>query len=231
MHTHTVSKVNVLLGPNAGPLGRSPLGGRNWEGFSVDPYLSGQLSAESIIGHQDAGVIANIKHFIGNEQETFRRPYFGVEAESSNIDDKTLHEFYLWPFVDGVRAGVASVMCSYNRINNTYGCENSKLMNGILKSELSFDGFVLLDWNAQHNLQSANAGLDMVMPLGGNWGKNLTEAVRNGTVSESRVTDMATRFVLCPLMYLFFAADSHQESSQLGISPARIPIFLLLALA
>lgn len=84
-------------------------------------------------------------------------------------------------------------MCSYNRINNTYGCENSKLMNGVLKDELEFDGFVLLDWNAQHNLQSANSGLDMVMPLGGSFGQNLTDAVNNGTVAESRVTDMATR--------------------------------------
>ncbi|KIL93909.1 hypothetical protein FAVG1_02471 [Fusarium avenaceum] len=187
--------VNVLLGPNVGPLGRTPLGGRNWEGFSVDPYLTGKLSAESIIGHQDAGVIANVKHFIANEQETYRRPYFGVEAVSSNVDDKTLHEYYLWPFVDSVRAGVASVMCSYNRVNGTYACENSKLMNGILKSELEFDGFVLLDWNAQHNLESANAGLDMVMPMGGFWGENLTQAVENGTVAESRVTDMATRIL------------------------------------
>jgi beta-glucosidase len=118
-----------------------------------------------------------------------------VEAASSNIDDKTLHEYYLWPFMDGVKAGAASIMCSYNRINNTYGCENSKLMNGVLKGELGFDGFVMLDWNAQHNLNSANAGLDMLMPAGGFWGNNLTEAVRNGTVKEGRVTDMATRFV------------------------------------
>lgn len=118
-----------------------------------------------------------------------------MEAASSNIDDKTLHEYYLWPFMDGVKAGAASIMCSYNRINNTYGCENSKLMNGVLKGELGFDGFVMLDWNAQHNLNSANAGLDMLMPAGGFWGNNLTEAVRNGTVKEGRVTDMATRFV------------------------------------
>ncbi|KAM3439412.1 hypothetical protein MY4824_002687 [Beauveria thailandica] len=187
--------INIALGPNAGPLGRTPLGGRNWEGFSVDPYLSGQLNAETITGIQEAGVVANIKHFIANEQETFRRPYFGVEAASSNVDDKTLHEYYMWPFMDGVHAGVASVMCSYNRINNTYGCENSKLINGLLKGELAFDGFVLLDWNAQHNLNSVNAGLDMLMPMGGSWGQNLTDAVRNGTVSEKRVTDMATRIV------------------------------------
>ncbi|XDG01385.1 hypothetical protein ABKA04_001000 [Annulohypoxylon sp. FPYF3050] len=187
--------INIVLGPNAGPLGRTPLGGRNWEGFSVDPYLSGQLNAETVVGHQDAGVIANIKHFIANEQETYRRPYFGVEAVSANIDDKTLHEFYLWPFMDAVKAGVASLMCSYNRINSTYGCENSKLLNGVLKSDLAFDGFVLLDWNAQHNLESANAGLDMLMPGGGFWGNNLTQAVNNGSVSDDRVTDMATRIL------------------------------------
>ncbi|KAI1762237.1 glycoside hydrolase family 3 protein [Hypoxylon sp. FL1150] len=187
--------VNILLGPNAGPLGRTPLGGRNWEGFSVDPYLSGQLNAETVIGYQDAGVIANIKHLIANEQETYRRPYFGVDAVSANIDDKTLHELYLWPFMDGVKAGVASVMCSYNRVNSTYSCENSKLMNGILKTELAFEGFVLLDWNAQHSLSSANAGLDMVMPGGGCFGDNLTEAVRNESVSQDRVADMATRIL------------------------------------
>ncbi|KAI0480749.1 glycoside hydrolase family 3 protein [Xylariaceae sp. FL0804] len=163
--------------------------------FSVDPYLSGQLNAETIIGLQEAGVIASIKHLVGNEQETNRRSYFGREAVSSNIDDKTLHEFYLWPFVDGVRAGVASVMCSYNRLNSTYACENDKLLNGLLKSEMGFEGFVLLDWNAQHNLYSVNAGLDMVMPSSGSLGANLTAAVRNGTVSEARVTDMATRII------------------------------------
>ncbi|KAL2674183.1 glycoside hydrolase 3 [[Neocosmospora] mangrovei] len=212
--------VNVLLGPNVGPLGRSPLGGRNWEGFSVDPYLTGQLSAESIIGHQEAGVIANVKHFIANEQETFRRPYFGIEAVSSNIDDKTLHEYYLWPFVDSVRAGVASVMCSYNRINSTYGCENSKLMNGILKSELSFDGFVLLDWNARHSLSSANAGLDMVMPLRGNWGENLTEAVNNGTISEERITDMATRILAA---WYLTGQDLHFPTPGIGMKNLTLP--------
>ncbi|KAG6167760.1 glycoside hydrolase 3 [Claviceps purpurea] len=187
--------VNIALGPNAGPLGRTPLGGRNWEGFSVDPYLAGQLNAKTIVGMQNAGVMANLKHFIANEQETYRRPYFGIEAASSNIDDKTLHEYYLWPFMDGVRAGAASVMCSYNRVNNTYACDNSKLLNGVLKGELAFEGFVMLDWNAQHTLRSANAGLDMLMPGGGSWGENLTEAVRNGTVEEKRVTDMATRIL------------------------------------
>ncbi|CZR62599.1 probable beta-glucosidase precursor [Phialocephala subalpina] len=191
-----IKGANIALGPMAGPLGRVPLGGRNWEGFSIDPYLTGILTAETIKGTQDAGTIACLKHYIANEQETLRRPYGNLSAASSNIDDKTLHEFYLWPFMDGVHAGVGSVMCSYNRINNSYGCQNSDLMNGILKTELSFQGFVLSDWNAQHSgVGSALAGMDMVMPYGGFWGDNLTDAVKNGSVPEERVTDMATRIV------------------------------------
>lgn len=105
-----------------------------------------------------------------------------------------MHELYLWPFIDGVEAGAASVMCSYNRLNNSYGCQNSKLLNGILKTELEFQGFVITDWNAQHSgVASALAGLDMVMPTEGFWGDNLTQAVNNGSVAEERVTDMAKR--------------------------------------
>lgn len=95
--------------------------------------------------------------------------------------------------MDSIHAGVASVMCSYQRVNGTYGCDNSKTLNGVLKGELGFEGFVLLDWNAIHQLTSANAGLDMVMPLGGSFGQNLTDAVNNGTVTEERLADMATR--------------------------------------
>jgi beta-glucosidase len=98
--------------------------------------------------------------------------------------------------MDGVKAGVASVMCSYQRVNNSYGCQNSKLMNGVLKTEMAFEGFVIADWNGQHSgVASALAGLDMTMPSGGYWGDNLTEAVHNGSVSESRLDDMATRRV------------------------------------
>ena len=81
-----------------------------------------------------------------------------------------MHELYLWPFQDAVHAGVGSVMCSYNRINGTYGCENSKAINGLLKGELNFNGFVVSDWVAQHSDQaSANAGLDMAMPDSRYW--------------------------------------------------------------
>jgi beta-glucosidase-like glycosyl hydrolase len=83
-----------------------------------------------------------------------------TESGSSNIDDVTMHELYLWPFADAVRAGVGSIMCSYNQINNSYGCQNSKMLNNILKDELGFQGFVMSDWQAQHTgAASALAGL------------------------------------------------------------------------
>lgn len=135
------------------------------------------------------------QHLVANEQETLRRPYAGIEAVSSNIDDATLNEYYLWPFVDGVRAGAGSVMCAYNRLNGTYACDHGQLLNGLLKTDMAFSGFVLLDWNAQHELGSANAGLDMVMPRAGAWGDNLTRAVADGIVSEARLDDMATRII------------------------------------
>lgn len=108
-----------------------------------------------------------------------------------------MHELYLWPFVDAVHAGTISVMCNYNRINNSYGCQNSKALNGLLKTELGFQGYVMSDWYAQHSgVASAEAGMDMVMPSGlPYWGTNLTDAVENGTVLESRLDDMATRII------------------------------------
>jgi beta-glucosidase len=118
------------------------------------------------------------------------------EAVSSNVDDRTTHELYAWPFMDSLREGAASVMCSYQRTNNSYGCQNSKLLNGILKTEFGFEGFVVSDWDAQHSgVGSANAGLDVVMPVAKFWGHNLTEAVTNGSVSTDRLDDMNTRLL------------------------------------
>lgn len=96
--------------------------------------------------------------------------------------------------MNALRAGTASIMCSYQRANNSYACQNSKLLNGVLKTELGFEGFVVSDWAGQQaGVATANAGLDIVMPDGGYWGKNLTEAVKNGSVSIDRVDDMVTR--------------------------------------
>ncbi|KAJ4385745.1 hypothetical protein N0V93_010175 [Gnomoniopsis smithogilvyi] len=188
---------NIALGPVVGPVGRIAVDGRAWEGFAVDPYLSGQLAYETVAGVQSQGVITSVKHFIGNEQETYRNPDGDVSAVSSNIDDKTLHELYLWPFQDTLHAGAGNIMCSYNRINDSYACGNSYTLNHILKTELGFQGFVVSDWYAQHSgVSTALAGLDMVMPLGSQyWGAQLAQAVTNGSVSIARLDDMATRIV------------------------------------
>jgi hypothetical protein len=114
-----------------------------------------------------------------------------------------MHELYLWPFADAVRAGVGSIMCSYNQVNNSYACQNSKLLNNLLKDELGFQGFIMSDWQAQHTgAASALAGLDMTMPgdtlfnSGDSfWGTNMTLAIINGTVPEWRLDDMAMRIM------------------------------------
>ncbi|KAK4898495.1 hypothetical protein LTR27_004092 [Elasticomyces elasticus] len=193
--------VSVALGPVVGPLGKLARGGRNWEGFSNDPYLSGKLVYESVLG-LEKNVMSCVKHFIGNEQETNRIPPALIrgaqnQSLSTNIDPKTEHELYVWPFQDAIRAGAASVMCSYSKFNNSYGCQNSYNMNGVLKGELGFQGFVVSDWGAQRTgIASANSGLDMAMPGSTYWQNgNLSQAVANGTVDQSRLDDMATRII------------------------------------
>lgn len=111
--------VSIALGPVAGPIGKIAEGGRNWEGFSNDPYLSGALTFDTVRGLQE-NVISCVKHFIGNEQETNRNPALlspelHNQSISANIDDKTLHELYVWPFQDAIHAGAGAVMCSYNK--------------------------------------------------------------------------------------------------------------------
>ena len=188
--------IHVILGPAPGPLGKLPNGGRNWEGFGADPYLQGIVSAVTIEGLQSQGVQATVKHYIANEQELNR------ETMSSNVDDRTMHELYLWPFADSVQANVASVMCSYNKVNGTWACENDKILNGILKNELGFKGYVLSDWNAQHSTSpSANNGMDMTMPgsdfNGRNilWGPQLSNAVNGNQVPRARLDDMCRRIL------------------------------------
>ncbi|PUU83842.1 glycoside hydrolase superfamily [Tuber borchii] len=204
--------VNVLLGPCVGPLGRSPLAGRNWEGFGSDPYLQGIAGGLSVQGIQDEGVIATAKHFVANEQEKFRQLSESLSQGfkdvtsplSSNIGDRALRELYIWPFMDTVRMGVGSVMCGYNQINNSIACQNSYILNGILKDELGFQGFVVSDWLAQRSgVASVLSGMDMTMPGDGLlWadgdsllGPQLTRAVLNGSVPIDRLDDMALRIV------------------------------------
>lgn len=208
---------NIALGPVAGPLGRTPYSGRNWEGFSSDPYLTGAAMEETITGIQSTGVQACAKHWLANEQETQRTAGYDfltgsttTEAVSSNVDDRTLHELYAWPFYNAVRAGVATFMCSYNRVNQSYACQNSKMINGILKGEMGFQGAVMSDWGATHSgVAEILAGTDMDMPglplpvisPKAYWGSNIVKAVQNGSLAETRLDDMIYR-IMTPYYYL-----------------------------
>ncbi|KAI0015325.1 glycoside hydrolase family 3 protein [Xylariomycetidae sp. FL0641] len=199
--------VNFYLGPAVGPLGRKPRGGRNWEAFGVDPVLQAWAGRQTIKGVQDQGVIATLKHTIGNEQEVYRMYNPFQDAYSSNIDDRSMHELYLWPFAEGIRAGVGSIMSAYNAVNGSASSQNSYLLSGLLKNELGFQGLIMTDWLAQiSGVGSALAGLDMSMPgdtIGNSvplfglsdWAYELTTAVLNGTVPVSRINDMAVRIV------------------------------------
>lgn len=206
--------VHVALGPVAGSLGRVARGGRNWEGLSNDPYLAGTAMGAVTRGMTDAGVIATPKHWLLNEQE-HRRRWIAADGDaiSSNVDDRTLHELYAFPFMDALRAGAGGVMCSYQRANHSYACQNSKLLNGVLKTELGFEGFVVSDWDGQMSgVASALAGLDLTMPSAGLFGPHLLRAVHNGSVPLSRVTDMATRLV----------AAHHHRGQHLSYPPLTI---------
>ncbi|KAK7566151.1 beta-glucosidase 2 precursor [Phyllosticta paracitricarpa] len=196
--------INIHLGPSVGPLGRKPKGGRGWEGFGADPVLQGVGAAETIRGVQSQGVVATIKHFIGNEQEMFRMYNPFQPGYSANIDDRTLHELYLWPFAEGIHAGVGAVMAAYNAVNGSACTQNSYLINRILKDELGFQGLIMSDWLAQiSGVAAALAGLDMSMPGDGTipllgqswWASHLSEAALNGSVPMERLNDMTTRVV------------------------------------
>lgn len=103
---------------------------------------------QTIEGMQESGVQATAKHFIVNEQERNR------DTMSANVPDRVLRELYLWPFMDAVHSNVAAFMCSYNKINSTWACENDGVMNKVLKDELGFKGYVMSDWNGK-NLECA----------------------------------------------------------------------------
>ncbi len=183
--------VDVLLGPGNN-VKRSPLCGRNFEYFSEDPYLGGEMSASLITGLQDKGVGASLKHYVANNQETWRMV---VDAQ---IDERTLREIYLAGFERAVKkAQPWTVMCSYNRINGTYASEHAALLRHVLKEEWGFEGLVVSDWGAVHErVTSLLAGLDLAMPgPQASRTRRVVEAVESGRLPQS-VLDEAVERIL-----------------------------------
>lgn len=174
-------------------LTREPRGGRTFEYLGEDPLLAGELLAQRTKGTQSQKVMASIKHFVGNEQETNRM------GGNSQIDERTLRELYLLPFEIAVEQGhPASVMCSYNRLNVDYACENSVLLADILKKQWHFSGQVQSDWGATHSTAKAiNAGLDE--EEGSDAGPSyfgrvpVLFALTNHDITQERIDDMVRR--------------------------------------
>jgi beta-glucosidase len=170
-------------------MARVPQNGRNFEAFGEDPYLVSQMAVNEVEGIQGQGVIAEVKHYAGNNQETNRTTINAI------IDERTLREIYLPAFEAAVKqGGVGAVMCAYNQVNGAYSCENDVLLNQILKSEWGFDGFVTSDFGAVHStVASAKAGLDVEMPTGIYFTSALQAAVQSGQVAMAVIDDKLTR--------------------------------------
>jgi beta-glucosidase len=127
---------------------------RGYNTFGEDPFLTGEMGAAEVHGIQDEGVMAQAKHFIG----------YDTDGDDVLIGEQALHEVYAAPFAAAVRAGVASIMCSYNRINGAYACGNSATLQKLLRQEIGFKGFITSDWGAIHATDYINKGVDMEMP-------------------------------------------------------------------
>ncbi|MGE5126218.1 MAG: glycoside hydrolase family 3 protein [Betaproteobacteria bacterium] len=152
---------NVILGPCVN-IQREPQGGRNFEGYGEDPHLASRMAVAYVRGVQREGVAATVKHYALNNQET-QRDTIDVRA-----DERTIREIYLPHFEAAVKeAGVQAVMCSYNKLNGPWACENPWLLREVLKKEWGFRGLVMSDWGATHSTAKAlEAGLDLEMPDG-----------------------------------------------------------------
>ncbi len=183
--------VHVLLAPTVN-LHRSPLGGRHFECYSEDPYLTGEIGSGYVKGVQDGGVGTTVKHFVANDAETDR---FTVD---NVIAPRPLRELYLAPFEAIVKnARPWGIMAAYNQVNGVSMTEHRHLQNEVLRGEWGFDGFVVSDWTAARSTTGGiEGGLDVAMPGPATvYGEALAGAVRSGEADESAV-DGAVRNVL-----------------------------------
>ena len=185
-----VCGAGVLLGPGVNGK-RSPLGGRNFEYYSEDPYLSGKMAASFINGVQSEGVGACLKHYVLNDQET-RRTSVDV-----NIEERPLYEIYLKPFEIAIKeAKPWAVMASYNKVFGDYLCQNKRLLHDVLRDEFGFDGVTVSDWSAvKDKVMSHKNGLDLQMPGPSGQADLMQKAVENGLITEPEI-DQCVKHIL-----------------------------------
>lgn len=200
---------NVLLAGSVN-LQRDPRNGRNFEYAGEDPLLAGTLVGESIRGVQSQHVLSTMKHYALNDMETARN------FHSAEIGDRAMHESDLLAFRIAIDIGQpGSVMCSYNRINGTYGCEHEELLNNVLKRDWRYPGYVMSDWGGVHSAsKAANAGLDQqsageVFDKAVYFDVPLRMAVGAGTVPQARLDDMVHR-----ILRSFIAVGAFEHAPQ-----------------
>ena len=215
---------DVVFAPTVNIL-RTPLGGRTFEAYGEDPFLQARIAVEWIRGAQKQGVIGNVKHFAANNQEgqgvAVPGAPVGVGPQGNRltvdtiVDERTLREVYLPQFEAAVReADVGSVMCSYNRLNGQYACENQRLLNEILKQEWGFDGFVLADYGAAKIAANGlNNGLDFDPWPGFAYSPAAVGlALATSQASESAVDEHVRRILRTLFAYGFFDRDAYPMS-------------------
>ena len=196
--------VSTILGPGVN-IKRTPLCGRNFEYFSEDPCLAGELAAAFIQGVQEMGVAASLKHYAANSQE-YRRL-----TVSSEVDERALREIYLRAFEIAVKkARPATIMCSYNPVNGVHASDNKKLLRDILREEWGFEGIVVSDWGAVNDrIKGLQAGLDLEMPTSdGILDRQIVEAVEAGKL-EVVFLDRAVGRIL---RYIFKCVKTMEQS-------------------
>ena len=196
--------IDMILSPGVNIV-RSPLCGRNYEYFSEDPYLAGEMGVAHIKGVQDYGVGTSVKHYAANQQENHRRV---VNAE---ISERALREIYLSVFETIIKkTNPTTVMCAYNKVNGHYCSENKKLLTDILRNEWGYDGAVISDWGAVHNVVNAiKAGLDLVMPQR----KTIIEEVMQG-LSDKTITEEDVDKALINVLNMINRVSSMQKPEQ-----------------
>ncbi|WP_158624690.1 glycoside hydrolase family 3 C-terminal domain-containing protein [Caulobacter sp. 602-1] len=200
---------HVLLAPMTNNV-RVPTAGRNFETFGEDPLLASRLVAASVAGLQGGGVIATVKHFAANNQETDRKT---IDVQ---VDERTLREIEFPPFQAAVDAGVGAVMCAYNKVGGLAACENPFLLEKVLRQEWGYGGFVMSDWGATHSAApSVKAGLDMEMPRGKFLGEALKDAVAKGELTEADI-DRSVRRILTQMNRIGMLGEAVQRPFEDG---------------
>lgn len=200
---------HILLGPTVN-MHRSPLGGRNFESFSEDPFLAQRMAVSYIRGLQAEGVGACVKHYLCNDQE-YDRHFL-----SSDVTERAMREIYLPPFEGAVlEAQSWSVMSSYNRINGTWASENDRLLVDVLKEEWGFDGLVISDWYGTYSSEVVSGGLDLEMPGPARWmsKEHVLKALEDGIIDLEHIDDKVRRLLRALQRTGAFAHRHKEEQS------------------